>query len=257
MEGVEGMQAIIFASAALLAAPLPSGGDPFVGKWVLDVPRSLIVDDMQVEAVGPNKYAFNFEGAPTETVVADGSDQPGLPGTTLAVKTVDGRNLTVVRKQKGQVVVSAKWKLSPDSRILYDAFTSLQADGSMLTVNHIYRRTSGGAGFAGRWESTTKPIGLKLELEIQPYGDNGLRFVSPGSDKSVAFDGKEHPAPATAGLMLAGTRSGLRKMKYTETNNGKLTGEKEFELSPDRRTLTETVHLVGQALPDVLVFERQ
>jgi hypothetical protein len=253
------MQTIGFvAIASVAASAFWTANDPFVGKWKLDVSRSTYVDQMRVEARGPNTYAFNFEGAPTETIVADGTDQPGLPGTTLAIKSEDSQSLSVVRKQDGRIIVSAKWKLSPDGRILHDAFTGLQPDGSMLTVNQVFRRMTGTSGFAGTWESTTKPVGLKLELGIQPYGNKGLRFVSPSSDNSVAFDGRDHTVPDSKnGLTLSGRRSGVRVMEYTEKNQGKVSRQRRFELSRDGRTLTETVHLAGQASPDVLVFERE
>jgi hypothetical protein len=254
---------LAFVASALvqpaLAAPAWwTANDPFVGKWRLDVSRSTIVDKMQVEALGPNRYAFNFEGAPTETVVADGTDQPGLPGTTLSVKAEDARTLTVVRKQDGHVIVSANWKLSQDGRTLRDAFTGLQSDGSRVTVDYVYRRMAGTSGFAGAWESTTKPVGLKLELGIQPYDGKGLSFVSPGSDKSVIFDGQDHAVPGDKdGLTLSGRRRGARAMEYTEKNRGKIGHARQFELSRDGRTLTEIRRTAGQTTPDVLVFERE
>ncbi|HEX5258057.1 MAG TPA: hypothetical protein VFW35_04655 [Sphingomicrobium sp.] len=253
------MQTIgLVALATLAASTFWTADDPFVGKWKLDVSRSTFVDQMRVEAHGPNRYAFNFEGAPTETIVADGTDQPGLPGTTLAVKSQDPHSLTVVRKQGGHVIISANWKLSPDGRILHDAFTGLQPDGSMMTVNQVFKRMSGTSGFAGLWESTTKPSGLKLELGIQPYRNEGLRFASPSSDNSVAFDGRDHTVPgAKDSLTLSGRRTGARVLEYTEKNQGKVSRARRFELSRDGRTLTETVHLAGQATPDRLVFERE
>src|SRR5689334_3563500 len=181
------MQAIMLVAAAA-ASTFWTANDPFVGHWKLDVSRSTIVDDMKVESVGPNTYSFNFENSPTETIVADGTDQPGLSGTTLSVKQADDGTLSVVRKQDGKVIVSAHWKLSPDGRTLHDAFTGLQDDGSNLSTDYVYRRTAGTSGFAGTWESTTKPIGLKLEMDIQPYEKQGLSFASLGSKKSVIFD---------------------------------------------------------------------
>jgi hypothetical protein len=190
--------------------------------------------------------------------VADGTDQPGLPGTTLAVKPEDARTLTVVRKQNGRIVVSAIWKLSRDGRILRDAFTALQPDSSRLSVDYVYKRMSGTSGFAGTWESTTKPTGLKVELEIRPYANKGLSFVSAGSDKSVTFDGRDHAASAAKdGTMLSGRRRGDRVMEYVEKTGGKVERTRQFELSPDGRTLTETLRPAGQATPTVLVFERQ
>ena len=246
----------LVAIASLAASSFWTANDPFVGKWRLDISRSTIVDDMRVAALGANKYAFNFEGAATETVVADGTDQPGLPGTTLAIKVEDPHSLTVVRKQEGRTIVSAHWKLSQDGRTLHDAFTGMQPDGSMLTVNQVFKRMSGTAGFAGTWESTTPPAGLKLELGIQPYANKGLTFVNPGSSKNVVFDGREH-AGDKKGLTVSARRSGARAMQYTTKNQGKVERAQRFELSSDGRTMTETVHLAGQTTPDVLVFERE
>src|SRR5690349_13579628 len=214
------MQPAIVLAAALAASSLWTATDPFVGKWKLDVSRSTIVDQMRVESLGPNTYAFSFEGAPRESVIADGTDQPGLPGTTLSAKSADPRSLTIVRKKDGQVTVSANWTLSEDGRTLRDAFTSRQDDGSSLTVDYLYRRTSGTSGFAGTWESTTKPLGLTLELQIQPYGKNGLSFASPGSDKRVTFDGRDHPAAGSADASFSGERPGPRALEYREKSGG-------------------------------------
>src|SRR5437870_2750959 len=102
------MQAFILVmAAAFSASTLWTANDPFVGKWKLDVSRSTIVDVMRVQALGANKYSFNFEGFPTETILADGTDQPSLPGSTLSARIEDGRTLTVIRKQGGRVVVVA------------------------------------------------------------------------------------------------------------------------------------------------------
>jgi hypothetical protein len=251
-------EGVILAQPALAASTFWTANDPFVGKWRLDVSRSTIVDDMRVEALGPNKYAFNFEGGPQETIVADGTDQPGLPGTTLAVKMEDARTLAVVRKQAGRIIVWAHWKLSPDGRTLRDSFTSVQPDGSKATTDYLYRRMTGTSGFAGSWESTTKPVGLKLELGIQTYGNKGLSFVSPGSNKGVTFDGRDHAVPgATDGLTSSGRRRGALAMEYTEKNHGKVERARRFELSPGGRTLTETLRAAGQSTPDIFVFERE
>jgi len=253
------MQTIIsVAVGSLAASTFWTANDPFVGKWRLDVSRSTIVDEMRVEALGPDRYRFNFEGAPAETIVADGTDQPGLPGTTLSVKAEDARTLMVVRKQDGHIIVSATWKLSEDGRTLRDAFTSLQPDGSSVTVDYLYKRMSPTSGFAGAWESATKPVGLKVELGIQPYDKNGLSFVSPGSTKSVIFDGRDHAAPdAKEHLTLSGRRNGARTLEYTERNGSKVERARQFELSRDGRTLTETLRAADQTIPDVLIFERE
>lgn len=253
------MKTIGFVMAiAVTASSFRTADDPFVGKWKLDVSRSTIVDDMRVEALGPNRYRFQFEGAAPETIVADGTDQPGLPGTTLSVRAGDARTLKVVRKQRGRIVVSANWRLSKDGRTLHDAFTSVQQDGSRATTEYVYRRISGASGFAGTWESTTKPAGLELELDIRPYKKNGLRFVSPASDNGVTFDGKSHSiAGASDGRTLSGQRRGGRAIGYVEKNRGKVERTRQFELSRDGRTMKETVRGAGQTTSTRFVFERE
>lgn len=252
------MQTVSFVAVASVATSIFwTPDDPFVGKWSLDVSRSTIVDEMRVEALGPNRYRFSFEGAPDETIVADGTDQPGVAGTTLSVKPENANSLMVVRKQDGHIIVSASWKLSQDRNTLYDAFTSLQPDGSKTTVNYVYKRMSAGSGFAGAWESTTKPIGLKAELAIRPYENKGLSFVRPDSAQSVTFDGRDHAISDKLAMTLSGRRRETRIIEYTEKTRGKIEKARQFEVSPDGRTLTETLRTAGQSTPDILVFERE
>ena len=66
-----------------------AANDPFVGKWKLNPSRSKLTDQMKIEVAGANKYALDLGGGAIETIVADGTYQPGLDGTTLSV-TVEG-----------------------------------------------------------------------------------------------------------------------------------------------------------------------
>jgi len=248
--------AAIVGAAALAATSLWTANDPFVGKWNLDVSRSTIVDQMSVEAAGPNTYTFRFEGGPPETIRADGTDQPGIPGTTLAIISDDSRTLKVVRKQGGRITISANWKVSEDGKTLRDAFRNTQPDGSSVNVDYLYRRVSGTSGFVGTWESTTKPRGLKLALQIEPYGAQGLSFVRQGSTKSITFDGKDHAATTAAGATASGTRQSERALQFTDRNNGKVADTQALALSPDGKTLTITVRRTGQTTPNVFVFAR-
>ena len=249
--------AVIAGATVIAATSIWTGNDPFVGKWKLDVSRSTIVDQMAVDVVGPNKYTFRFEGGPPETVLADGTDQPGLPGTTLSVKADDSRTLKVVRRQGGRIVVSAIWKISEDGRILRDAFTGIQPGGRAATTYYVYKRMSRTSGFVGNWESTTQPVGLKFELQIQPYGGEGLSFVRQGSVKSITFDGQDHPvASATEGATASGRRRSERALEFTDKNAGKFVDTQALTLSPDGKTLTINVHRAGQATPAVFVFAR-
>lgn len=244
--------------ASLALSGLWTASDPFVGAWKLDVSRSVIVDQMVVEAAGPDKFTFRFEGAPAETIIADGTEQPGVQGTTLAVKAEGPRRMSVVRKQGGQVIVSAHWRLAADGRTLRDDFTQPGADGSDSVTHYVYKRMKGGSGFTADWESTTPPTGFKYELQIQAYEGKGLSFVSPGLSKSIIFDGRNHPVPGAAdGVTATGRRQGARAVTYTEDAGGKFLDARTLRLSADGKTLTMNIRRAGQVTPGKFVFERE
>ena len=58
--------------------PSWAADDPFVGTWKVIPSKSKLNDEMKVEAAGANRYAITFGPGQTDTVVADGSDQPAL-----------------------------------------------------------------------------------------------------------------------------------------------------------------------------------
>src|SRR5215831_14841451 len=101
---------------------------------------------MKVEAVVENKYAITFGPGAVDTIVADGTDQPALQGTTLSVTVEGPKNWKVVRKREGRMIVMGNWTLSEDGQRLHDAFTAYQPDGSMTKVNYVYERTAGHSG---------------------------------------------------------------------------------------------------------------
>lgn len=48
-----------------------------------------------------------------------------------------------------------------------------------------------------------------------------------------------------------------RTLELTVKINDKVTDTRQIELSPDLKTLTMTVHPVGQSEPNILVFDRE
>jgi hypothetical protein len=112
-----------------------AASDPFVGKWKVNPSKSRITDAMQVEVVGENKYAITFGPGAVDTIVADGTDQPALQGTTLSVTVKGPNNWKVVRKKEGRTVISAIWTLSADGKTLDDAFTGYRPNGSPMNVH--------------------------------------------------------------------------------------------------------------------------
>ena len=247
----------------LITTSLRAADDPFVGKWKLNGSKSRLPDVMKVKKAGANKYAFAFEGGDyAETIVADGTDQPGVFGTTFSVSVEGPHNWKVVRKTDGKILLTANWKLSHDGNTLDDDFTLMQPNGSKFNVYYVYKRTAGGPGFDGTWESTSEKVNSLLELQIQPYESDGLAFIIPseGTVKNLNFDGKDYAYErpnVKAKFASSIRRVDERTLALTNKVNGKVAATEEIKISPDHNVLTMTIESVGQTRPEIRVFDRE
>jgi len=260
--------------ACLCTSSVWAANDPFVGKWKVNPSKSKLTDEMKVEVAGANRYALTFGPDQVDTVVADGSDQPALSGTTLSI-TVKGPNKwQIVRKMKGRTLLTADWTLSEDGKTLNDAFTQYLPDGltlfstplpngSTLFLPYVYDRTAGDSGFPGTWDSESAKVKAGIELQIQPYEGDGLSFKRSDEEmaKRIKFDGHDYPDEgpnAAPGSASSGRRVNERSLEITDKSKGKTTGTRQIELSADLKTLTMTVRLEGQSRPQsLLVFDRE
>jgi hypothetical protein len=245
---------------AIVTTKLHAADGSFVGKWKLNPEKSTMHDQMKVTPAGANRYAFDFGGGP-EFIVANGTDQAGLDGTTLAVTEQAPRVWRVVRKQNGRMQISAIWTLSPDGNSLRDDFTGYPANGSSFTIHYIYTPIGGASGFAAVWDSTSEKPG-RVEIEVQPYQSDGLSFINQAqhSTKNMNFDGKDYPvkdADAPAGAMSSARRVNASTLEFTEKRNGNVADKQHIQLSPDGKTLTMTIQRPNGSRPNVLVFERE
>ena len=165
--------------ACLATSSVWAANDPFVGKWKVNPSKCKLNDEMKIEVAGANRYAITFVPGQVETVVADGSDQPGTDGTTLSVTMKGPNSWEVVRKMKGRTLIMAHWTLSEDGKTLNDAFTQYLPDGttlfsqslpngSTLFLPYVYERTAGNSGFPGTWDSESVKVTAGIELQIQP-----------------------------------------------------------------------------------------
>jgi hypothetical protein len=251
----------LLLAACLATGALRAPDNPFVGDWKLNPSRSKLIDVMKVESLGANKYGFDFGSGSAEKIAVDGTDQPGLSGTTLSVTVEGPDSWKVVRKKDGHRLLTGIWKLSRDGNTLSDNYTEFQPDGSpSMTMNYLYKRTAAGTGFAGTWEAPM-PIEDSFVLQIRPYEGVGLSFIrSPEDTRNVKFDGKDYPNAgrgATQGATSSARWVDERTLEITDKINGKVTRTIQIELSSDLKTLTRTVHPVGQSQPNIFVFDRQ
>jgi hypothetical protein len=249
--------------ACLVTSSVWAANDPFVGKWKVDPSKSKLNDEMKVEVEGANRYAITFAPGFVDTVVADGSDQPALRGTTLSVTVKGPNSWEVIRKMKGRTLLTAYWTLSEDSKTLNDAYTEYAPDGSTSSISYVYERTAGSSGFPGTWDSESEKVKAGIELEIQPYEDDGLTFKRSDAEmaKKMKFDGNDYPdlgPNGDTGSAFSGRRVNERSLEITEKFKGKITGTRQIELSTELKTLMITVRLEGQSRPkSIFVFDRE
>jgi hypothetical protein len=265
----------LLLAGCLISGSLWAADNPFVGKWRVNPSKSILNDEMQVEAAGANRYTFTFGPGQVDTIVADGSDQPALSGTTLSVTVKGPNSWDVTRKLKGRTLLTAQWTLSADGKTLNDAFTQYLPDGmtlfsqplpngSTLFLPYVYNRTAGISGFVGTWDSESAKVKAGIELQIQPYEVDGLllKRSDEATPKRIELDGNDHPDidlnGADKGTAYSGRRLNARSLEIADKFNGKTTGTQRFELSPDLKTLTVTVSLIGQSKPQsIIVYNRE
>jgi hypothetical protein len=249
--------------ACLVTGTLRAANDPFVGKWKVNLSKSKPTDQMKVEVAGANRYTLTFAPDAVDTIVADGSDQPALRGTTFSIKVEGPNNWKVVRKKGSRTLITANWTLSGDGKTLTDAYTEYGPDGSPLNLHYVYERTAGSSGFPGTWVSVSEGANAVIELQIQSYEGSGLSFHSPAAQvtKNIKFDGNDYPdlgPNVAAGSASSGRRVNERSLEITDKFQSKITDTRQVELSTDLKMLTITVLLAGQSKPEtILVFDRE
>ncbi|HEX3699219.1 MAG TPA: hypothetical protein VHV27_00955 [Phenylobacterium sp.] len=250
----------ILLAAGLTTSVAQAAEIPFVGSWKLDPARTRLPDEMKVQSKGGHTYAFDFGGG-AETIVVDGTDQPGQDRTRLSVKAQAPDTWIVQRKKDGRLLLRARWKLSKDGRSLSDYFRGVNSDGTPLSMDYVYRRTGEGSGFAGDWRSIKETMNSPYLMQVKAFRHDGLSFVFLASHvtRNVKFDGRDYadagPSAARGGSSSV-RRIDARALVITGKYAGKVTVTEDFQLSTDLKTLTMTQHVAGRDKPNVFVFDR-
>jgi len=251
---------LLFSLACLSATAAWSANDPMLGNWKLDGQKSRLIDEMKITSLGGIKYLLDFGGGPPETVVADGTDQPGNNGTTNSTTILSPNEWRGERKKDGKVQIVGIWTLSKDGKTLHDDFTYFPESGKTVHIDYVYERRGTGSGFAGDWVSTTSQIDAVYVVQVKPFDDDGLSIVSPaeGTTKNIKFDGKDYPiAGSGATRVSSAQRHDERTIALTDKIDGKIVDTQEISVSADSNILTMTIHVPDRSDPNVLVFERQ
>ena len=249
----------ILATLYLATGGVWAAQSPFIGEWKLDPSKTRLPDEMKVENQGGNKYVFDF-GAGAETVVVDGSDQPGgYGGTMLSVKAQAPDSWVVRRKKDGKLLIEATWKLSKDGNTITDYFRQYESDVVTLSMDYVYQRAGAGSGFAGDWQSIKETMNTPLPLQVKEFQDDGLSFITKYRTRNVKFDGKDYPneGPNAAGVSSSIRSVDERNLVITDNAAGKVADTAEIALSADLKSLTMTVRFPGRDKPNVMVFERK
>jgi hypothetical protein len=235
-----------------------AGENPFIGQWKLNSAMSRMPDEMKVESKGGNTYSFDFGGG-AETIVADGTDQPGrYGGTTLSVKVEGPDTWIVQRKKDGRVLLRAIWKLSTDGNTLTDYYRELDGDQTNVSMDYDYQRNGGGSGFAADWRSIKETMNSPFILQVKAYEGDGLSFImtSENEPKNAKLDGKHYPN------QRPGSSSSIRRvdehtLEMTDKADEKIRDTREIKLSADGKILTMTIRSPGRSEPVVLAFDRE
>lgn len=251
---------LVFALASCCASVAWAADNAMVGDWKLNVQKSRLVDEMKVTSLGGNQYGFDFGSGTPEKIVADGTDQPGIMGSTFAVTAVGPQEWTVVRKMNGRVMIRATWTLGSDGNTLRDDFTQFDDNGKTTHLIYLYQRKGGGSGFAGDWVSTSEQMDTAYTMQVRPFEGDGISIVvgSAGVTKNVKFDGKDYPNPGSPRPVVSSAqRVDGNTIALTDKLDGKVLSTRELRVSDDGKTLTMTVHQPGRSEPNILVFERE
>ncbi len=246
----------------VLAAGLSAATDPFVGTWKLDPAKSKFTgEQMKIEDLGQNRYKLTG-GMDSDTLIADGTDQPVHYGRTESITRHGANSWTVVTKKDGKVLSTATWTLSPDGKSMTVNGTTNKPNNTTGDFNLATKRVGAGSGFAGTWESTQVKISSPDEFVIAAWQGDGLSFTAPAYQDviNMKFDGREYPetGPNVApGSTTSGKRVNANTLELTDKIKDKVADTATYQVSADGKTLTMTIKETGQPNPVIAVYEKK
>jgi hypothetical protein len=255
------IEAVIGVALLACTAGVYAADDPFVGTWKVNKDKSQVTGQREeIKDLGGNKYEFIF-GDVTQTIVADGTDQPNKFGGTWAMKRDGPDKWTQTVKHDGKVISTSTWTLSDSGNQFTAETKGTRPDGSEYTESFTAKRVSGGPGLVGTWESTGGEFSA-TEWVIKPYGTDGLSFAAPAEKEhqEIKFDGKDYPdhgPRVTPGSTSTAKRIDEHTIEMTDKIKGKVMDTQDLKVSDDGKTMVMTIHNPGVEKPTVFVWEKQ
>ena len=247
--------------ACLLTGTLWAADDPFSGKWKLNMEKSKFTGEQtKIEDLSGNKYKWT-SGNTSDTITADGTDQPVHFGRTLSLAPEGANNWRMVIKKDGKLLSSMTHTLSEGGKTQTIKGTETKPDGTTSEFNVVEKRVGGGSGLAGTWESTDFKFTSADEWDIEAYDGDGLTFNTPAYQDvlSMKFDGKdyEEKGPTVApGSTSSGKRVNAHTLDVTDKVKGEVMDHTKFEVSQDGKTLTLTIRETGQPKALTIVYDK-
>jgi hypothetical protein len=234
---------------------------PHVGRWRLNPARSDFGGlTLAFESTAAGAVRGSVNGGPCNTFSFDGRDVPTHSGYTSSWRQLDARTWSSTTKLNGAIISTDRFQLSGDDRRLSYTSTGTQPDGKSLTTRLTYVRTSGATGLIGTWKAAAMPQG-EQEVEFLRWGEHGLTLRATNATCEAQLDGKDYRLTGPtmpAGATLSLTQTGPRSILLLQKQSGRLVSQNTLTVSPDGRTLTETVRGTDAARTRATkVYERQ
>lgn len=249
------------ALACLLAGMLWASDDPFCGKWKLNVEKSNFAgEQIKIQHLSGNEYKWGSGGG-SDTVSNDGTYQTVRFGRTISMFPEGTNRWRRVIKKDGRVISSMTHTLSADGKMQTIQGTETKPDGTTSDFTTVWKKVSGGAGWAGTWETTDLKFTSPDEYDIEAYEGDGLSFNTPAYRDMLRmkFDGKDYEEKGPnvmPGSMSSGKRVDGRTLEITNKVKGKVTDNTRYEVSSDGKTLTLTIRETGQPKTLTMVYDK-
>ena len=217
-------------------------------------------EQSKIEDLGGNKFKWT-SGNVSDTITADGTDQPVHFGRTISIAPEGANNWKMVIKKDGKVLSSMTHTLSEDGKTQTIKGMETKPDGTASDFNVVLKRQGSGSGWGGTWESTDVKFTSPDEWHIEAYDGDGLTFNTPAYQDvlSMKFDGKdyEEKGPTVApGSASSGKRADAHTLQVTNKVKGEVMDHTKFQVSQDGKTLTLTIRESGQPHDLTIVYDK-